>query len=91
MGEIERILRSSQWEVIVYEWNQYYCHDWIHVYMYISLDKGLNATVSDEPTAWSSQGQQQCNARDNVDDSTPIQHLSIMNYICARKCESSPC
>ena len=34
MGEIERMLQSSQWEVMVYEWNQYYCHDWIHVYMY---------------------------------------------------------
>ncbi len=39
MGEIERVSQSSQGLVVMYEWNQYYCHDWIHVYVHKALIK----------------------------------------------------
>ena len=69
------------------DWDEYVGHDWIHVY-YVqrSLDKGLNATVSDEraslPSPWSqprttAAAAMQCKAQEcNNDKFTPLFNTS---------------
>lgn len=56
------------------------------------LDKGSNAAVSDESepprqSRLGTAGKYAMQGKNCGPIVTPIQHLSIMNYICARKCE----